>query len=115
MCNHCTKSLRRSVSPYGGAEISIHTKGSENIMDMSVDQIKEIICSDSDMKETIDAMPPNLSLKHIIRFLGMPESTVYKITRQPSFPKLDVGISSFIVPRPLFLYWYYQHCFFPSA
>ena len=79
---------------------------------ISADKIKEIISSDSDMKAKIDSLPYNLQLPDLIDFLGYCESTVYKMTRQPDFPKLETGIKKFLVPRPIFLYWYFRKCFF---
>ncbi len=79
---------------------------------LSVDEIKQIIGSDSDMKERIDSLPYNLLISDIVQFLGLCESTVYKITRSSGFPRIKVGITKFIVPRPLFLDWYFSNCFY---
>ena len=81
-------------------------------MELSVDEIKQIISSDTNMKEKIDAMPCNLQLSDLIDFFGFCESTVYKITQRPGFPYLDTGVKKLLVPRPLFLIWYYSNCFF---
>ena len=77
-----------------------------------VDEIKKIICSDSDMKERIDALPYNPLVSDIVKFLGLCESTVYKITRSPGFPRVNIGVTKFLVPRPLFLDWYFSNCFY---
>ena len=81
-------------------------------MKRTVDEIKEIISSDSDMAEKIKAMPYNLHLKHIIDFLGFCESTTRKVTQQPGFPYLKTGVTNLTVPRPLFLEWYFSNCFY---
>ena len=81
-------------------------------MERSVDEIKTIISSDSDMAEKINSMPYNLKMEDIIDFLGFCESTTRKITNQPGFPYLNTGISKLIVPRPLFLEWYFSNCFY---
>ena len=114
-CNGCTMSARCGRFPIRWSlKKSEFNKFQElSIMEsISIDQIKEIIGSDSNMKEKIDSLPYNLKLCDLIDFLGYCESTVYKITRQPDFPKLDTGVKKFLVPRPLFLYWYFRKCFF---
>jgi len=84
------------------------------MLQKGVDDIIEIIGSDSDMKEKLDSLPFNLQISDIVNFLGLCESTVYKITKQPGFPHLDTGISKLLVPRPLFLNWYFNKCFYQN-
>ena len=79
---------------------------------LSVDQIIEIIGSDSMMKEAIEQLPLNLQIKDLTGFLNLPESTVYKLTKLPDFPHIEIGIVKFLVPRPLFLDWYYGNCLY---
>lgn len=81
-------------------------------MERSVDEIKAIISSDSDMAEKINAMPYNLHLEDLIDFFGFCESTMRKVTQQPGFPYIKTGISKLTVPRPLFLEWYFSNCFY---
>jgi len=77
-----------------------------------VDEIKAIICSDSDMAEKINTMPYNLHLEDIMDFLGFCESTTRKITQQQGFPYIKTGIAKLTVPRPMFLTWYFSNCFY---
>ncbi len=82
------------------------------IMDQTIDEIKAIISSDSDMAEKINSMPYNLHLEDLMDFLGFCESTTRKITQQPGFPYIKTGITKLTVPRPLFLEWYFSNCFY---
>ena len=77
---------------------------------LSVYQIIEIIRSDSVMKEAIDKLPLNLQIKDLTGFLNLPESTVYKMVKLPDFPHVTIGMVKFLVPRPLFLDWYFSNC-----
>lgn len=81
-------------------------------MERTVDEIKAIISSDSDMAEKINSMPYNLHLEDLIDFLGFCESTTRKITQQPGFPYVKTGITKLTVPRPMFLDWYFSNCFY---
>lgn len=81
---------------------------------ISVDQIIKIIGSDSAMKEAIQKLPLNLQIKDLTSFLNLPESTVYKLTKSPNFPHVEIGMVKFLVPRPLFLDWYYGNCCYQS-
>lgn len=81
-------------------------------MDQSIDEIKAIISSDSDMADRINSMPYNLHLEDLMDFLGFCESTTRKITQQPGFPYIKTGITKLTVPRPLFLEWYFSNCFY---
>ena len=57
-------------------------------MEHTVDEIREIIGSDSEMAKKINSMPYTLQLY------------------------MKTGISKILIPRPLFLEWYYTHCFY---
>lgn len=81
-------------------------------MERTVDEIKAIISSDSDMAEKINSMPYNLHLEDLIDFLGFCESTTRKIAQQPGFPYVKTGITKLTVPRPMFLDWYFSNCFY---
>lgn len=81
-------------------------------MERTIDEIKAIISSDSDMKEKINSLPCNLHLEDLIDFLGFCESTTRKITQQPGFPYIKTGITKLTVPRPMFLEWYFSNCFY---
>lgn len=81
-------------------------------MEYTIDTIKAIIASDSDMADKISALPYNLHLGDLMDFMGVCESTMRKITQQPGFPYMKIGISKFTVPRPLFLSWYFSNCFY---
>lgn len=81
-------------------------------MERTIDEIKAIISSDSDMKEKINSLPYNLHLEDLIDFLGFCESTTRKITQQPGFPYIKTGITKLTVPRPMFLEWYFSNCFY---
>ena len=60
-------------------------------------------------------MPYNLQLEDLIDFFNFCESTTPKLARQPGFPYMKTGISKILIPRPLFLEWYYTHCFLPKV
>lgn len=81
-------------------------------MERTVDEIKAIISSDSEMAEKINSMPYNLHLEDIIEFMGFCESTTRKMTQQPGFPYLKTGVTRLTVPRPMFLDWYFSNCFY---
>lgn len=81
-------------------------------MDRTIDEIKAIIGSDTDMDEKINSMPYNLHLEDLMDFFGFCESTTRKITQQPGFPYIRTGITKLTVPRPLFLEWYFSNCFY---
>lgn len=81
-------------------------------MERTIDDIKTIIGSDSEMAEKINSMPYNLHLEDLMDFLGFCESTTRKITHQPGFPYIKTGITKLTVPRPLFLEWYFSNCFY---
>lgn len=81
-------------------------------MERTVDEIKAIISSDSEMAEKINSMPYNLHLEDIIEFMGFCESTTRKMTQQPGFPYLKTGVTKLTVPRPMFLDWYFSNCFY---
>lgn len=81
-------------------------------MTLSIDEIKQIISSDSDMAEKLSALPLNLQFKDIHEFLGYCEPTVYKLIHLPSFPYLNTGVTKILVPRPLFLHWYFSNCIY---
>ena len=53
-------------------------------------------------------MPYNLQLEDLIGFFNFCESTTRKLARQLGFPYMKTGISKILVPRPLFLEWYYM-------
>lgn len=76
---------------------------------LTVDEMIKIIGSDTGMNKALAALPPNLLFDDLVRFLGFPKSTVYKITKMPDFPRLETGIHKLCVPRSLFLDWYYKH------
>lgn len=77
---------------------------------LSVEQIIQILSSDPVMKEALEALPLNLQIKDLTVFLNLPESTVYKLTKLPDFPHVEIGMVKFLVPRPLFLDWYFTNC-----
>lgn len=81
-------------------------------MERTIDDIKTIIGSDSEMAEKINSMPYNLHLEDLMDFLGFCESTTRKITQQPGFPYIKTGVTKLTVPRPLFLEWYFSNCFY---
>ena len=81
-------------------------------MERTVDEIKAIISSDSAMAEKINSMPYNLQLNDLMDFFNFCESTTRKITQQPGFPYIKTGITKLLVPRPLFLEWYYSNCLY---
>lgn len=81
-------------------------------MERTIDEIKAIISSDSEMTEKINSMPYNLHLDDLIDFLGFCESTTRKMTQQPGFPRVKTGVTKLTVPRPLFLHWYYSNCLY---
>ena len=81
-------------------------------MEHTVDEIREIIGSDSEMAKKINSMPYNLQLEDLMGFFNFCESTTRKLTHQPGFPYMKTGISKILIPRPLFLEWYYTHCFY---
>lgn len=81
---------------------------------LSVDRIIEILRSDSAMKEALDNLPLNLQIKDLIEFLNLPESTIYKMVKRPDFPHIGIGMVKFLVPRPLFLDWYFSNCCYQS-
>ena len=81
-------------------------------MEQTIEEIKAIISSDTDMAERINSMPHNLHLEDLMDFFGFCESTTRKITQQPGFPYIRTGITKLTVPRPLFLKWYFSNCFY---
>ena len=81
-------------------------------MEHTVDEIREIIGSDSDMAQKINSMHYNMQLEDLIDFFNFCESTTRKLARQLGFPYMKTGISKILVPRLLFLEWYYTHCFY---
>ena len=81
-------------------------------MEHTVDEIREIIGSDSDMAQKINSMPYNMQLEDLTDFFNFCESTTRKLARQLGFPYMKTGISKILVPRLLFLEWYYTHCFY---
>ncbi len=85
-------------------------------MDRKVDEIIEIMSSDMKMKEKIDKLPFNLLFSDVKEFFaGVPDSTLYKMTSQPGFPRLKTGLTILIVPRSLFLDWYFHNIFYQRS
>ena len=81
-------------------------------MEHTVDEIREIIGSDSEMAKKINSMPYNLQLEDLMGFFNFCESTTRKLTHQPGFPYMKTGISKILIPRPLFLELSLIHIFF---
>ena len=55
-------------------------------MEHTVDEIREIIGSDSDMAQKINSMPYNMQLEDLIDFFIFCESTTRKLARHLGFP-----------------------------
>ena len=66
-------------------------------MEHTVDEIREIIGSDSEMAKKINSMPYNLQLEDLMGFFNFCESTTRKLTHQPGFPYMKTGISKILI------------------
>jgi len=64
-----------------------------------------IICTSTN--EQFNELPINMTVDDVAKFLGVSQSTAYKVVKQDSFPKLRIpGRRLVIVPKHLFLTWY---------
>lgn len=72
-----------------------------------VDNIIQMV-SDEQLKQ-IEALPTNLSVRDVAKFMGLGKTTAYKVVEQEGFPKVILpGSNRILIPKSLFIPWYYK-------
>lgn len=64
-----------------------------------------------DLNERLAKYPYNMHAENIADFLGICQSTAYKMASTNDFPKLNIpGSRLIVIPKPLFIQWYVNNC-----
>jgi len=63
------------------------------------------------LKEKLELLPENLTVKDIAAFLGISRTTAYNIANSVGFPRLKTpGRRLVIIPKVGFINWYFENC-----
>lgn len=65
------------------------------------------ISAQKELRDRIDNLPLSLTVRDVSEFLGICQTSAYKLVAQDGFPKVSLpGVRRVVIPKIKFLEWY---------